>query len=341
MAGLDCGGRTLEAIGARSCPVCAGQARVHLRGLYDDRFGYPGTHDLLRCRSCGHKFLAASFTAVELSQLYTHYYPRASMDPDQFRPYEEKRGRKAWWDGEGASAFRWVPPRIRILDIGCSFGETLAYHQARGCDAEGVEADANVLSVARRHGLSIRIGLFDPSDYAPESFDYITADQVIEHASDPRSFLAGVASLLRPGGMAVLSTPNSGGYGARLFGRRWINWHVPYHLQHFSRRSMSILARESGLRVVSIRTISNSAWLQYQWLHLWSRPPAGEPSPFWDPARSPKDMPRRLGRISRGLERAKVFPVVTRLADGVGIGDNFVCILQKPADGSPGRHRRA
>jgi hypothetical protein len=33
--------------------------------------------------------------------------------------------------------------------------------------------------------LNARVGLFHASDYEPESFDYVTLDQVIEHAIDP------------------------------------------------------------------------------------------------------------------------------------------------------------
>ena len=222
-----------------------------------------------------------------------------------------------------------VPRHVRVLDIGCGFGETLAYHEGRGCDAHGIDADENVLRVAERYGLKARAGLFHPEDYDPESFDYVTADQVIEHVMSPREFLSGVAAVLRPGGFVVLSTPNSGGLSARLFGRRWINWHVPYHLQQFSRESLRILARHAGLSVVSLRTITNSRWLGFQWSHVFSAPPRGVPSPFWDGERSPLAMPRGVDRSAALLERARVFQLVTRFADSVGGGDNFLCVLQK------------
>jgi Methyltransferase domain len=153
---------------------------------------------------------------------------------------------------------------------------------------------------------------------------------VLEHVSSPVEFLLKVGYVLRPGGVVVISTPNARGYGARLFGRRWINWHVPYHLQHFSQRSLGIAAQRSGLSVVSMRTLTNSAWLGYQWFHLFSCPPSGEASPFWDPQRSPRRIPRGIHRSGAVLDRAKAFHLVTRIADRFGIGDNFLCILRKP-----------
>jgi 2-polyprenyl-3-methyl-5-hydroxy-6-metoxy-1,4-benzoquinol methylase len=313
-----------------ACPVCGARADVIRDDLYDDRYGYPGTHTLLGCRRCGHKFLGTRFTESELGALYGEYYPRGVLRLEAFKPRVELHGFRTWLEGEHASAFRWVPKNVRVLDVGCGFGETLAYHAARGCDAHGVDADPNLLRVAERYGLNARVGLFHAADYEPAGFDYVTLDQVIEHAADPRSFLRDVATVLRPGGVAIVTTPNSNGYAGRLLGRWWINWHVPYHLQHFSRRSLALLAEESGLEVVSIRTLTNSRWLHYQWMQLFTRPPEGVPSPFWDPKRSPRVLPKVPNKLGRLLYRARAFHVVTRVADASGVGDNFLCFLRKP-----------
>jgi hypothetical protein len=34
--------------------------------------------------------------------------------------------------------------------------------------------------------------------------------------------------------MVIIGTPNANGWGARVFGRYWINWHAPYHLHFFN-----------------------------------------------------------------------------------------------------------
>jgi SAM-dependent methyltransferase len=308
--------RTGDATQAVPCPVCGGPSRVHLAGQYDDRYGYPGRFTVLGCRRCGHRHLLASFDPEELGRLYSDFYPRSTLDIESFRPYTEMHGFRCWLAGERASAFRSVPRNVRVLDVGCGFGETLAYHRTRGCEAFGIEADENILRIGKRYGLNVRVGLFDPAFYEPSSFDYVTMDQVIEHVSDPRLFMQGIASVLKPGGVAILSTPNGRSVGARVFRRLWINWHVPYHLHHFSRKSLT--------------SLTNSRWLHYQYLHVVSAPPLGMASPFWDPGRSPLSMPRRVGRIGRWMERAKLFDVATRLADAFGMGDNILCFLRKP-----------
>jgi 2-polyprenyl-3-methyl-5-hydroxy-6-metoxy-1,4-benzoquinol methylase len=312
------------------CPICEGDTRILLASLYDDRYGYPGRFAVRACRHCGHRHLAASFAPDELGRLYSNFYPRGNFDLESFHPYTETVGFDAWLSGELASAFRSVPRNVRVLDIGCGFGETLAYHQARGCEAYGVEADENILRVGDRFGLNVRAGLFDPAEYDSDSFDYVTLDQVLEHVADPRQFMKGVAAVLKPGGVAIVSTPNALSYGARLLGRRWINWHVPYHLQHFSQTSLKTLAATSGFRVESIATVTNSRWLHYQFLHLFSAPPMGTASPFWDPDRSSGSISVAALRTGRGLQRVRVFDVVTRIADACWVGDNLLCFMQKP-----------
>ena len=312
------------------CPVCGGHV-VADGAVADDRYGYPGTFSLYRCSACGHQSLAVEMSSQQLSDLYTTYYPRSSFDVESWSPPKTESALRTWWRGLRASAFRWVPRNVRVLDIGCGFGESLGYHRNRGCDAHGVEADANILRVARLHGLQVRVGLFDANAYEPGSFDVVTLDQVMEHVNDPVAVLRGVAQVLTQDGMAVLSTPNAQGWGARLFGRRWIHWHAPYHVQFFSLESMQQAAKASGLRLEAAHTITNSAWLGFQWCHLLSPVAEGRPSAFWSPS-APRSRWHQLGfRVASLLDRLGINALLTRLFDAMGIGDNRVFVLRKPA----------
>jgi SAM-dependent methyltransferase len=262
--------------------------------------------------------------------LYTDWYPRATQTFEQQAQLTETHGIRSWLAGQTSSAAYWVPPNVKVLDIGCSFGLTLAYHERRGCEAYGVEPDEHAAREGTRQGLKIVVGSFDPAMYEPSSFDYVTLDQTIEHVIDPDATLSGISRILKPGGRAIMSTPNPSGYGARVFGGRWINWHVPYHMHFFSRASMDHFARHAGLRVVSIRTRTASPWLEYQWMHLFSRPPSGEASAFWDSERTTRSMSRVAYRTGRLLSRLRILDLVTRLADTFGVGDSNLVVLEKP-----------
>jgi len=313
-----------------NCPVCKSVSLLPFGVRYDDRYGYPGVFALAKCRDCGHIFLENEFTPLQLRELYSNYYPRSTYKLEDHRPYVERTGWRAWLDGEQSSPFRWVPRNVRVLDIGCGFGESLGYYEARGCEAYGVEADENIRRVAEKFGYKAHVGLFDPEVYEEDYFDYITMGQVIEHVTDPVQTLRGIARVLKPGGVAILSTPNAGGWGAMTFGSRWINWHAPYHLQFFTVRSMRLAAEQAGLVLERSITVTPSAWLHFQWMQMLAFPPEGKPSMFWTHSDKWSRAQRITIRILGKVYRDKVNHVISRFFDAVGAGDNRLYFLRKP-----------
>jgi 2-polyprenyl-6-hydroxyphenyl methylase/3-demethylubiquinone-9 3-methyltransferase len=143
-----------------------------------------------------------------------------------------------WWDPKGSSAMlhKLNPPRLRhvretidrhwgldpqslrplagrrVADIGCGAG-LLAEPLARlGADMIAVDAAAENIAVAKVHAqrqqltIDYRHGGFEA--LAGEKFDLVTSMEVIEHVAEPAAFVAGLADLLAPDGILILSTPN-------------------------------------------------------------------------------------------------------------------------------------
>ena len=303
---------------------------LFMRYVYDDRYGYKGWFPLHRCRECSHGFLSGDFRPDELKTMYTDYYPRSTLSPEKYEPRKEVKGFHSWLNGERCLAYSWVPKNVRILDIGCGFGESLGYHRSRGCEVYGVEMDENIRRVADRFQLDVHVGTFDPSMYAPGFFDYVTMDQVIEHVANPRETFRGIARILKPGGMVVVNTPNANGWGRTVFGSRWLHWHAPYHLHHFSVQSMKLATGRAGLVVETIRTITSSEWLHYQWNHLVAYPEMGTPSGFWSPNRALSRKENAWKQILSIIHLSRINHLITRLFDALGAGDNYLFIVRKP-----------
>lgn len=313
-----------------NCPICHTKVAKKKYTLFDDRYAYPGSFNLLECSKCHHKFLDTHFSTEQLSELYSVYYPRSSFDIKNHKPHQESYGFFSWLKGQRASTFRWVPKNVKILDIGCGFGESLGYHQARGCEVWGVEADSNIARVSDKFGFNVKVGLFDSKDYKQDFFDYITMDQVVEHLTNPIGTLRSVADILKPNGYVVLSTPNANGWGAKIFRRRWINWHTPYHLQFFSLVSIEIMAREAGLEVEKVQTITNSRWVNYQWIHSLFFPKEGEKSKFWSYGNIHTSLVTKLiFKLFSIIHRTGIDHFLTRFFDSLTLGDNFVIVLRK------------
>lgn len=311
------------------CPICDKSADLYFKGLFDDRHGRPGLYDIYSCDSCGHKFLDQTFTDDEIIALYNTYYPTVACDSESIMPLPDVTNFTTWLNGDNSFAYKWVSRNVRVLDIGCGFGETLGYHKNRGCEVFGVETDEHVRDVAKRFGAVFHAGVFTKENYKESYFDYITLDQVVEHFPDPIGTLTNVATILKRGGIAVVCTPNQKGWGAAVFGRKWINWHVPYHVQMFTIESMEILASKCGLTMDKAVTATSSTWLYYQLMTLVCYTEPGMKNLFWGATRSPTLTEHLATKLINVFNKTRIFHVITRVFDCFGCGDNLVFILKK------------
>ncbi len=139
---------------------------------------------------------------------------------------------------------------LDILDVGCGSGENSVALAARGHRLSGIDLSPTAIERYRHHGFEGRAGNLETGiDYPESSFDLAFCSEVIEHMNSPERLAAEMFRVLKPGGMLVLSTPNSAFWLYRLFGL--FGYTVselqhPKHFQFFSRRSLDRLLRGAG-----------------------------------------------------------------------------------------------
>ncbi|HZC73811.1 MAG TPA: class I SAM-dependent methyltransferase [Jatrophihabitans sp.] len=90
-----------------------------------------------------------------------------------------------------------------VLDIGCGTGKAARQLAARGLDVLGVEIDADMAEIARRHGVSVEVSPFETWDDRGRTFDLIVSGQAW-HWVDPEVGAPKLVRLLRPGGVVCL-----------------------------------------------------------------------------------------------------------------------------------------
>jgi len=81
------------------------------------------------------------------------------------------------------------------------------------------------------------------------SADVLLCFHALEHDDDPSAFLDRLLALLAPEGALVIEVPNVSCAWAKIFGKHWDNWYLPFHRIHFSRRSLRGLLERRGLKV--------------------------------------------------------------------------------------------
>ena len=132
--------------------------------------------------------------------------------------------------------------RPHILDVGCGTGANLEM-LARFGDAEGVDVSPEALTFCRERGLNnVRQGEAERLPFADNSFDLVTALDVVEHLDDDAAGLREMRRVLRPGGRALLFVP------AFMF--LWgVQDDVSNHRRRYTLSGLKKLVQESGLVV--------------------------------------------------------------------------------------------
>ena len=98
-------------------------------------------------------------------------------------------------------------PNARILDVGCGTGANLKMLADYG-RAEGVDISPQAVEFCRERGLdSVKLGAAEQLPYENDSFELVTALDVIEHLDDDVAGLREMRRVLRRDGRVLLFVP--------------------------------------------------------------------------------------------------------------------------------------
>ncbi len=200
-------------------------------------------------------------------------------------------------------------PNGKAMDIGCGNGKFMRTMNFLGWRFEGVELNPIAVKACRSIGLKVFHGDLHAAAFANNSFDLITARQVIEHIPNPANFMREISRILKKGGHLVIETPNSKALGRQWFGANWFANDVPRHLVLYCSTNLHMLARRSGLRLVEVKMFTSPKIILNS----------------WDYRIGNRDKPSKKRKIRRLL--AQLYVVLATL---YGQGDIIFAIYEKP-----------
>ena len=193
------------------------------------------------------------------AQAFDAYYRRFE---DRFRGTpEEVRRRLAFYvpilvaAAQPASA----ASAASVVDVGCGRGELLDLLRNQAVSAYGVERNEAMAAICRERGLAVveADALVHLASLAPDSLAGVTCIHVIEHLPFAMlmKFVAHAMRVLRPGGVAILETPNPENLivGACNF------YFDPTHRRPLPPEPMRFLLEAAGFERVAIERLHASA----------------------------------------------------------------------------------
>jgi SAM-dependent methyltransferase len=252
------------------CLICFGSLKETVSGVFDTRFGLRDQYKIGICSSCGLEQTFPVPSDLDLRRLYENYYNYGGSSLKVFSGlYVKLRSlfQKSfiwsfWLKIDGDISFHLFKGRGLLLDIGCNEGRGLDFYKANGFSAEGLELNRNAAELARERGFIVHEDSLD-SFNPVRSYDVVILSNVLEHSTDPRKMLLRARALLVDEGMLLISCPNAKSIFRLIFGKYWINWHVPFHITHFTEDSLKKLINECGFNIIKLSNESPSLWLTH------------------------------------------------------------------------------
>jgi 2-polyprenyl-3-methyl-5-hydroxy-6-metoxy-1,4-benzoquinol methylase len=139
----------------------------------------------------------------------------------------------------------------RVLDLGAGTGAFLNTMKNKGWQTIGLEPDAGARAQAEElYGLQLG-ELHDMDRLTDNSFDAVTLWHVLEHVHGLHQSLDKISSLLRDEGKLFIAVPNYESLDSNAYRLYWAAYDVPRHLYHFTPKSMDVLMRRHGFRIIA------------------------------------------------------------------------------------------
>jgi SAM-dependent methyltransferase len=268
------------------CLLCGSELVPVLEEVYDTRFGLPGIYAIYGCRRCGLEHTLPRPSQAELNRLYEEHYNFAEVTGPSYKGLRRLLHSpliyRLWLALDGDVSFHSSRGRGRLLDLGCNEGRGLVFYRANGFQAEGLELNSVAAAAARSKGFAVHevpLEEFQPA----EPYDVIVMSNVLEHFLDIGLALADVRRLLAANGEVWISLPNNHSWLRRRFGRAWINWHVPFHIVHFSPKTLTRALRDSGFEIRRLRQVTPALWVAQTIIALFAARPGKVTGALRDP----------------------------------------------------------
>lgn len=227
-----------------ACPLCGSAAdKLFVR----ERKGY----SLWDCPDCGAGF------CEPFKNPGAAYYEH-NRDMYSVKVEETTDPMSFEYDEALALLSRSLPRGAKVLDVGCGAGGFLHRARAAGFSVSGVDFNAERAQALSARGFSVFHGSlpdFGRRDGAG-TFDAVTMFEVLEHLDDLAAWLDAAKSLLKPGGLLIVGTPNR----ERRFdpfqgpGLEDVDF-PPHHLTRWNASALTRALARAGFEVTECRAL--------------------------------------------------------------------------------------
>ena len=221
-----------------TCGICGGP---------DSKPYYGDDRRLLQCQKCGVVFLAPELIKFSPKDYYENARHYAEISENDYKVEQLRKIAKNYLK----FLLRHVRPAGKLLDIGAHTGMFVEEAGKSGFKATGLEPNKFAASQMQKRDIPVICSSIEDFK-CQESFNVITAFEIIEHLSNPMAMLEKMENLLSFNGYLALSVPNLDSYFAKRYALDWPGIDLE-HLYYFSEKSLSEILKKLGFRIVAVK----------------------------------------------------------------------------------------
>ena len=208
---------------------------------------------------CDRCFLVQLKEYVQPEHIFTEYAYFSSYSTSwvaHAKAYAEMATRRL---GLGAASF--------VVELASNDGYLLQHFGPLGVPCFGIEPAINVARAAEAKGVPTRVDFFGERLALAlvaegRQADLVIGNNVLAQVPDLNDFVAGIAILLKPEGVATLEFPHL----ARLMAENQFDTIYHEHFSYFSGLTVDAMARRHGLKIVDVERLPTHGGSLRVWL---------------------------------------------------------------------------
>ena len=208
-----------------------------------------------KCKNCGFIFFSDYEEEFNYELNYNDNSNYNNFEPSKILDHYKNSPNIKW----ALKKLKILRPNFRnptLLEIGASQGAFMKLASDYNFIVKGIELSSSSIKYAIRNfnfKNNLELGECRRKEKNEKKVNIVCAFEVLEHCKNPVSFMENIKSWLSPNGFVLISVPNSRRLAVRL-GRREIQDYPPHHLMYFNKKSLSYLLRNSGFKVLEVKT---------------------------------------------------------------------------------------
>lgn len=226
------------------CIICGSrESTLENEWDYPDYF-YPGKFCYRRCDGCGLLFNSPRLKEKQIEKLYDdNYYFFQRDDESEFQRIVQVYLRTIALIEKNVN-------EKKVLEVGSAQGYLLALLKNLGWEVQGVEISLAAVDYAERH-FAVPTSCGFVEDFAQKTdaaYPVVMAIDVIEHVTDPITFLQSLYKLTSENGYLIIDTPNGNAANINTIGAQWDGFNI-FHIFIFSEQVLTKLLLQMGYAV--------------------------------------------------------------------------------------------